>query len=238
MYTSEICWAVVTWIVKYSILAFYWRLFSANGQSTRKIILAFAAFVTCWGTTVMGSLILVLCSGVWSQHYSRKVLNRSPGIPHSLSMSSYQFPLGVSSDERLVFWRAILFAPFLLIHTTHRYRYGASGLSGAAHLEHSYAQVTENHADCHICSGQLVSCSLLRVSCTTTLPVRKSKLSTLADEDSEFRVTVVSIVRLTFIVKTYLILRSGNVLNPSAQRVWTYDAVWSSVEPNMSIVCG
>lgn len=34
----EICWGVVIWMVKYSILAFYWRLFSANRRSTRSAV--------------------------------------------------------------------------------------------------------------------------------------------------------------------------------------------------------
>lgn len=52
-FISEICWAVVIWIVKYSILAFYWRLFSANRQSTRAFIWVLAALVTCWGVAVV-----------------------------------------------------------------------------------------------------------------------------------------------------------------------------------------
>ena len=152
-------------------------------------------------------------------------------------MCSYRFRLG-ASRERLVSWRALLFAHSRFIHTTCRCRYGASGLSGAAHLEHSYAKVTENHADCHICSGQLVSCFLLRVFRTTTLLVRKSILGNLADENSEFSVTIVSIVRLTYIVNTYHILHSQGIASSSAQKDYSYDAIWSCVEPNMSIVCG
>ena len=53
VFLSEICWVVVVWIVKYSILAFYWRLFSANRRSTRIVIWALTAVVTCWGIAVV-----------------------------------------------------------------------------------------------------------------------------------------------------------------------------------------
>ena len=54
LFISEICWTFVIWIVKYSILAFYWRLFSANRQSTRLIIWVLAAVVMAWGVAVVG----------------------------------------------------------------------------------------------------------------------------------------------------------------------------------------
>ena len=50
---SEICWAIVIWIVKSSILVFYWRLFSARSRSLRVIIWALGAFVTCWGIALV-----------------------------------------------------------------------------------------------------------------------------------------------------------------------------------------
>ena len=50
---AEICWAVVIWSVKYSILAFYWRLFGDRSRSVRIITLTIAASVTCWGVTVV-----------------------------------------------------------------------------------------------------------------------------------------------------------------------------------------
>ena len=53
IFIFEICWAVVIWIVKYSILAFYWRLFSVNCRSIRVIIWALVAFVTLWGLAVV-----------------------------------------------------------------------------------------------------------------------------------------------------------------------------------------
>ena len=55
LFISEICWIFVIWIVKYSILAFYWRLFSANRRSIRIIIWVLAAAVTIWGVAVVGA---------------------------------------------------------------------------------------------------------------------------------------------------------------------------------------
>ena len=49
----EICWAVVIWIVKSSILAFYWRLFSTRSRLLRVIIWALGEFVACWGVVVV-----------------------------------------------------------------------------------------------------------------------------------------------------------------------------------------
>lgn len=60
MFIIEICWGIIIWIVKYSILAFYWRLFSANGRSTRVIIWTLAASVTCWGISVVRFRLLML----------------------------------------------------------------------------------------------------------------------------------------------------------------------------------
>ena len=51
----DIFWAVVIWIVKTSILAFYWRLFSAGSRSLRVIIWALEVFVTCWALQVVSS---------------------------------------------------------------------------------------------------------------------------------------------------------------------------------------
>ena len=59
-FTIEICWGIVMWTVKYSILAFYWRLFSANRRSIRLIIWTLAAFVTCWGLSVVRFRLLML----------------------------------------------------------------------------------------------------------------------------------------------------------------------------------
>ncbi len=53
LFISDICWVVVIWTVKYSILAFYWRLFSVNRPLTRLFIWALTALVMCWGIAVV-----------------------------------------------------------------------------------------------------------------------------------------------------------------------------------------
>lgn len=58
-FISQICWVVVLWIVKCSILAFYWRLFSRNGRSTRFVVWTIAVAVMCWGIAVVRSLSLI-----------------------------------------------------------------------------------------------------------------------------------------------------------------------------------
>ena len=62
-FVCEICWTVVIWTVKYSILSSYWRLFSANRRSTRVIIWILAALVTCWGIVVVRSRPSLLGKG-------------------------------------------------------------------------------------------------------------------------------------------------------------------------------
>ena len=52
-FISQICWVVVLWVVKFSVLAFYWRLFSCNGRSTRFLIWTMAGVVMCWGIAVV-----------------------------------------------------------------------------------------------------------------------------------------------------------------------------------------
>ena len=49
----DICRAVVIWIVKSSILAFYWRLFSIRSGLLRVIIWALVVFVTCWAIAMV-----------------------------------------------------------------------------------------------------------------------------------------------------------------------------------------
>lgn len=58
-YISQICWVVVLWIVKCSIVAFYWRLFSGNRRSTRIAIWIIAVAVMCWGIAVVRSSCLI-----------------------------------------------------------------------------------------------------------------------------------------------------------------------------------
>lgn len=60
IFITQICWGVVIWIVKYSVLAFYWRLFSANRRSTRVTIWTLAALVTCWGNSVVRCVLLMM----------------------------------------------------------------------------------------------------------------------------------------------------------------------------------
>lgn len=53
IFIDEACWTVAIWIVKYSILAFYWRLFAGKRRSVRVVIWALTAFVACWGIAVV-----------------------------------------------------------------------------------------------------------------------------------------------------------------------------------------
>ena len=57
---TKACWILVIWIIKYSILASYWRLFSTNRRLTRIFIRALAVFVTCWGIAAVRSGPLLL----------------------------------------------------------------------------------------------------------------------------------------------------------------------------------
>lgn len=88
---TEICWAVSIWIVKSSILAFYWRLFSVNRRSTRVIIWVLAVFITGWGLATVRPL--PLRSGLWgcnpSEHYSQ-AFNNYLGAHDSIAMCSCQ----------------------------------------------------------------------------------------------------------------------------------------------------
>lgn len=94
IFIIEICWGVVIWIVKYSILAFYWRLFSASRRSTRIIIWTLAAFVTCWGISVVLLTIFqcVPVGSIWSItdgarkcYYDNFQLFVGLSIPHILT---------------------------------------------------------------------------------------------------------------------------------------------------------
>ena len=55
IYVSDICWEVAIWVVRYSILAFYWRLLSTNRRLIRVAIWVLTALMTCW-------VIAVVCS--------------------------------------------------------------------------------------------------------------------------------------------------------------------------------
>ncbi|KAM0798769.1 hypothetical protein BDR22DRAFT_934515 [Usnea florida] len=93
IFASEICWTFAIWTVKYSILAFYWRLFSANRRSIRIIIWVLAAVVMVWGIAVI--LITVLqCVPVYLIWYlmegdlcsiSTAAIYVSSSIPHIIT---------------------------------------------------------------------------------------------------------------------------------------------------------
>lgn len=59
-YIFDICWEAATCVVRYSILAFYWRLFDTDRRHFRIIIWAFTALETCWGLAVVCSPLTVL----------------------------------------------------------------------------------------------------------------------------------------------------------------------------------
>ncbi|KAM0799244.1 hypothetical protein BDR22DRAFT_324926 [Usnea florida] len=54
-FLDETLWTVAIWIVKYSILAFYWRLFAGTRRSVRIVIWTLTAIVACWGIAVVAS---------------------------------------------------------------------------------------------------------------------------------------------------------------------------------------
>ena len=129
---SEICWVVIIWMVKYSILAFYWRLFSANSRAVRIIIWALAASVTCWG-------IIVVC--LYPSQRGETVLPRqiSPifnddlGASQIFSMFTSQVTLGLFSGVQMSL--SYHLAPCALRHSTYYHRYSAPGTSGATYTE-------------------------------------------------------------------------------------------------------
>ena len=53
---SQICWAVAIGLVKFSILAFYWRVFIQQSQTraTAVTIWFLTAIVACWGIATVG----------------------------------------------------------------------------------------------------------------------------------------------------------------------------------------
>lgn len=135
---SQICWAVVIWIVKYSILAFYWRLFSVNNRSIRVAIRALAAFVTIWGLAAVRFVPGYLRCGVDSSGRHSQIPNHGLGPCPYFSVCTYPIYLD------LEYWWSILsyyqlsarYGPF---GTACYHRYSASRLSSAIGLETSYA---------------------------------------------------------------------------------------------------
>ena len=59
MFIFNICWEVATCVVRYSILAFYWRLFGTDRRLFRVIIWVLTALETCWGLAVVCSPLTV-----------------------------------------------------------------------------------------------------------------------------------------------------------------------------------
>ena len=51
-YTARICWAVGVFLIKCSILAFYWRIFS-DVKNARISILVLLGATLCWGIAVV-----------------------------------------------------------------------------------------------------------------------------------------------------------------------------------------
>ena len=129
LFISEVNWTLVIWIVKYSIIAFYWRLFSANRRSIRIIIWVFAAAVTVWGVAVVGAR--PLSQGYWWISDSRLV------ISHSIPMCSYQQSMASAERRGLLLIQQCYLRG--LVDTTCRHRRSASGLSYTINLEPSYA---------------------------------------------------------------------------------------------------
>ena len=134
-FISEICWTLDIWIVKCSILAFYWRLFSANRRSIRIIIWVFAAAVTIWGVLVVGA-----------RSFSQRSLSVGRSCPisddrlvtsHSIPMCSYQLYMEPIPERGLLPIQPCALRG--LVATTCRHRRSASGLSSTINLESSYA---------------------------------------------------------------------------------------------------
>ena len=98
-YISQICWVVVLWIVKCSVLAFYWRLFSRNGRSTRLLVWTIAVAVMCWGLAAVRSL-----SSIPWLFFSIKTMiadpNRNLVVDNDLSMFSYRCVLEMGLRPR------------------------------------------------------------------------------------------------------------------------------------------
>ena len=132
---SEICWIFVIWTVKYSILAFYWRIFSANRRSIRIIIRLFAAAVTIWGVLVVGARPFNQRS--LSVGRSCRISDYRLVTSHSIPMCSYQLCMEPLPERVLPLIQQCDLRG--LVDTTCRHRLSASGLSNTINLESSYA---------------------------------------------------------------------------------------------------
>ena len=111
--------------------------------------------------------------------------------------------------------------------TIHSHQYSVFGLSRATSLESSHALVTKSHVDCLICLRQLVCCFLLCVFPIFALPGLDLKVGVLTDEHFISSVTVISIVRLVYIVRVRTFFA-----------FFADSAIWTNVAVAISIVCG
>jgi hypothetical protein len=57
LFISEVCYTGTIVFAKFSILAFYWRLFSRN-TFVRWSVIAITGIVTCWGIAVVRGTLL------------------------------------------------------------------------------------------------------------------------------------------------------------------------------------
>ena len=150
-FIEAVCWTFIIWTVKISILAFYWRLFSANRRSIRLIIWILAAVVMAWGIAVVGarpSSQRSLSAGRCWWISDDKIVTS-----HSISMCSCQRIMEPYPERGL-----LLNQPWDLRglgNTTCCHRCSASGLSSAFNLESTHAKVSEDLIDRRICVGRL-----------------------------------------------------------------------------------
>ena len=112
-----------------------------------------------------------------------------------------------------------------LVDTTYRHRRSAFGLPGTIDLEPSYAQVSENHVDGHICCGWLVGCPF---RCVARARV---EIGFRADTRFGYSVTIVSVIRLVYLIKL-------SRASEDTTRNFTEIIIWTNVEVNISIICG
>ena len=135
LFISELCWTFIIWMVKYSILAFYWRLFSTNRRLIRITIWVLAAAVTIWGVAVVGTRSL--CQ--WSLSVGRQWRNSDDrlGNSHSTSMCSCQQNMEPCPERDLPLIQLCNLRG--LVDTTCRHRRSALGLSSTINLESSHA---------------------------------------------------------------------------------------------------
>ena len=134
---SEICWVVVVCVVKTSILALYWRLFSARNRSLRVIIWALAAFVVCWGIAVVSPRSSNFKLNNW--HKPDSDLGPAQSTQY-LPSTPFVYPLALCG----------------VLDTTYHHRCSADKPAGACHMEITYAQDTQIVSDGTFRSKQLV----------------------------------------------------------------------------------